>query len=134
MKLRVVAAAAVLVSGYVHLKLWMDGMKEEDVVGPAFMLNAIGALVIAVLLVTWQHWIPLLLTVGFGASTLAAFIISATVGLFGVEESFSGGYQWTSIITEAAAVVLGVWAARREGYLSQLQSENRPAVRRAHLR
>ena len=133
MKLRLIAAVAVLVSGLIHLKLWFDGTRDLDVIGPAFMLNAVASVVIAVLLLAWQHWVPLLLTVGFGASTLVAFVISATVGLFGVNESFSGSYEWGSIIAEAAAVVIGLLAAQREGYLSQLQLENRSAARRTHL-
>ena len=63
---RWVAAIAVLVSAYVHYKLWVDGMKDIDVVGPAFLLNAVAGVVIAVLLVAWQHWIPGFLTLGFG--------------------------------------------------------------------
>ena len=50
------------------------------------MLNAVAAVVIAALLLWWRHWVPLLLAIGFGASTLGAFVISATVGLFGVHE------------------------------------------------
>lgn len=133
MKLRLIAAVAILVSGWIHLKLWIDGTRHLDVIGPAFMVNAIAAVVIAVMLMTWRHWIPLFLTVGFGASTFAAFVISATVGLFDVNESFSGTYEWISLIAEAAAVVFGVWAAWREGYLSQVQLQNRPSGRRAHL-
>jgi hypothetical protein len=134
MKLRVIAALAVLVSGFVHLKLWLDGTRDLDVIGPAFMINAVASVVIAVMLVAWRHWVPLLLTVGFGASTLAAFVISATVGLFGVNESFSGSYEWASIIAEALAVVVGLLAAWQEGYLSQGQLQHRPAARRSNLR
>ena len=77
---RIVTAVAALVSAYVHLKLWLDGMRDVDVVGPAFMLNAVAGLVIAVLLLTWRHWVPGFLAAGFGASTLGAFILSTTVG------------------------------------------------------
>ena len=74
MNIRLLAAAAVLVSAAVHLYLWFDGMREADVVGPAFMLNAVGGAVIAVLLVFWRHWIPPFLALGFGLSTLTAFV------------------------------------------------------------
>jgi hypothetical protein len=114
---RVIAAVAVLVSGYVHLDLWFAGTRHLHVVGPAFLLNAVAALLIAVLLVTWKDWLPLLLTVGFGAATLGAFVISATVGLYGVHESWDGGWQWTAAVSEAVAIVAGLVAAWREGYL-----------------
>ena len=34
MKLRMIVAAAVLVSGAVHLKLWSDGFRDINVIGP----------------------------------------------------------------------------------------------------
>jgi hypothetical protein len=105
MKLRMLAAAAVLVSAAVHLYLWFDMFRHTDVVGPAFMVNAIGGTIIAVLLVTWRHWIPLLFAVGFGASTLGAFIIAATVGLYGVHEHWTGWEVWTAAASEAIAIV-----------------------------
>jgi len=119
MVLRLLAAVALLISGWIHLDLWLDGTRDLDVIGPAFMVNAVAAVVIAVLLLTWRHCVPLFLPVGFGAATFAAFIISATVGLFDVNESFSGSYEWVSLVVEAAAVVLGVWAGWQEGYLSR---------------
>jgi hypothetical protein len=70
MKMRMLAAAGVLVSAAVHLYLWFDVFRHAHVVGPAFMVNAVGGAVIAVLLVTWRHWIPLVLAVGFGVDRL----------------------------------------------------------------
>lgn len=133
MRMRLLAAAAVLVSAAVHLKLWIDVFRDEDVVGPAFLANAFGGLVIAVLLVLWRHWLPLLLTVGFGASTIGAFVIAATVGLFGVHEHWTGGYVWTAFVSEVVAILAGVLAAVREGWLSREQSQHGRAIRRAHL-
>ncbi|MCW2712181.1 MAG: hypothetical protein JWP24_2375, partial [Marmoricola sp.] len=51
MRIRVLAAVAVLVSAVVHLKLWFDGFRDIPMVGSAFMLNAVAGLVIAVALV-----------------------------------------------------------------------------------
>ena len=107
MNMRLLAAAAVLVSAAVHLYLWFDGMREADVVGPAFLLNAVGGAVIALLLVGWRHWIPPFLALGFGLSTLTAFVIAASVGLFGVEESWTGWAVWTAAVAELVAIVTG---------------------------
>ena len=104
---RAVAAVAVLVSAAVHLYLWFDGMRDADIVGPAFLLNAVGGVVIAVLLVTWRHWVPPFLALGFGLSTLTAFVIAATVGLFGVQEVWTGWTVWTAAAAEVVAVVAG---------------------------
>jgi hypothetical protein len=110
MRIRMLAAAAVLVSAGVHLKLWFDGFRDLHMVGPAFMLNAVAGVVIAVLLVLWRHWLPPLLAVGFGASTLGAFIIAATVGLYGVHEVWSGGWVLTAAGSEIVAIIAGAVA------------------------
>ena len=118
MKLRLLTALAVLVSAYVHLKLWFDGFRHMDKIGPAFMTNAIGGVVIAILLVVWVHWLPPLIAVGFGFSTLGAFIISATWGLFGLHEQWVGWAVWTAAgaevvaIVAGAAVLLQMWSSR----------------------
>jgi hypothetical protein len=105
MKMRMLAAAGVLVSAAVHLYLWFDLFRHAHVVGPAFMVNAVGGTVIAVLLVTWRHWVPLVLAVGFGVATLGAFIIAATVGLYGVHEHWTGWEVWTAAASEVIAIV-----------------------------
>jgi hypothetical protein len=124
MKLRILVAAAVLVSGAVHLILWADGVRDLSVIGPLFLLNAVAALVIAGAVLFWRTWLPLLMAAGFGASTLVAFAISATVGLFGVHESWTGGYVVTANVAELVALVGGCWALYAEGWA---------ATARAHL-
>ena len=106
---RWIAAAAVTVSALLHLRMWFNGVRDQSV-GPAFMLNAIGGVAIAVLLVTWRHWVPPLLAIGFGLSTLGAFTIATTVGLFGVHDHWVGGYVWTAAISEGVAVLAGASA------------------------
>jgi hypothetical protein len=107
MIVRIVAAAALLVSAAVHLYLWNEGVREDDVIGPAFLLNAVGGAVIAVLVMAWRHWIPPFLTIGFGIMTIAAFVVSATVGLFGFESTWEGWEVWTSKIAEVVAIAAG---------------------------
>jgi hypothetical protein len=130
MWMRIVGAAAVLVSAAVHLYLWFDGFRDLNIVGPAFLLNAVGGAVIAVLLVTWRSWVPALLTAGFGVSTLGAFILSTTVGLFGLHERWVGWPVWTA----AVSIVVGTLLLVRDLPASSAgQLEHRPSFRRAHL-
>ena len=134
MNMRLVTAAAVLVSAAVHLYLWFDVFNGEPVIGPAFLLNAGGGLVIAVLLVRWRHWLPAFLALGFGVSTLGAFVIAATVGLFGVHEHWTGWPVWTAAVSEVIAILGGAILLVRDlpaGSRRQLQHPF--AARRAHL-
>ncbi|MFL6081341.1 MAG: hypothetical protein ACJ714_15535 [Ornithinibacter sp.] len=116
---RLVTAVAALVSAYVHLKLWLDGMSDVDIIGPAFLFNAVAGLVIAVLLLAWRHWAPGFLAAGFGASTLGAFILSTTVGLFGVNEQWVGFEVWAAAVAEVVCIIGGLlvmraaWPSRR---------------------
>jgi hypothetical protein len=131
MKTRLFAALAVLVSAGVHLDMWFNGVRHQSV-GPAFLLNFAGGVVIAVLLITWRHWLPLLLAVGFGLSTLGAFTIAATVGLFGVHDHWTGGYVWTAIISEVSAIVAAVYAAWHEGWTARARHTHRSPEYAAH--
>ena len=134
MGMRMLAAVGVLVSAAVHLWLWFDGYRDIEVIGPAFMLNAVAGVVIAGLLLAWRHWIPLFLAVGFGASTLGAFIVSATVGLFGVQESWTGGAVLTAAASEVVAILAGLVALAQElPWGSRRELQDRLSIRRAHL-
>ena len=133
MGMRIVTAVAALVSAYVHLKLWLDGMSDVDVVGPAFLLNAVGGAVIAVLLVTWDHWIPPFLAFGFGLSTLGGFVVSTTVGLFGVTSTWEGWEAWTAAVVELVAIVVGGLLVYRDNPWSHRQAHHDESVSGAHL-
>ncbi len=104
------AAAGVLLSADVHLFLYFDGYRDIKVIGPAFLLNAIGGIVIGIAVLVWHHWLPLLAAILFGISTLGAFYISATVGLFGVHETFGGNQVVVAEIAEWVAIAGAVVA------------------------
>jgi hypothetical protein len=133
--MRILAAIAVAVSGVVHGYLWwFEDYRDIDMIGPAFALNAVGGVVIAVLLLVWKHWIPAFLTLGFGASTLGAFVLSTTVGLFGVNEQWDGWAVWTAAISEAIAIVTGAVLLLRDNPLkSRSQMQDGVSSRSAHL-
>lgn len=122
MVVRILTAVAVFISAAIHLEQWFVVFQHAPYVGPAMLVNFAGGVVIGVLLLTWRHWIPLALAVLFGAATLGAFLVSVTVGLFGVHEHWTGWIIFTAAAVEIAAVILG---------LSALFNERRrtPAVR-----
>jgi hypothetical protein len=117
MRTRLIGALAALVSAAVHMYLWFDGVKDQGTVGALFVVNVLAGAVIAGLLLLWRHWIPLFLLAGFGASTLGAFLIATTAGLFGIHTGWSW-YAWLAAVSEVAAIICGVYAAVEEGYLA----------------
>ncbi len=115
MTARIIAAIAVLVSAYVHLYEWLNGMRHVHVIGPLFVVNIVSGVVIAVLLVTWKHWFAPFLAFGFGATTLAGFAIATTsAGLFGDHEKWQGSYVWVAAIAEAVTVLAALFSLSRE--------------------
>ena len=128
MLMRAIGAAAAVVSAVVHLYLWFDGVKDQGTVGALFVVNVVAGVVIAGLLLTWQHWLPAFLLAGFGAATLGAFIISSTVGLFGIEAGWSW-YAWVAAVSEVVAIVVGPVILESQGGLASLrQSKDRVSV------
>jgi hypothetical protein len=107
--LRILGAALLAAMGWIHLDLWMDGYRTIDVIGPAFVLNAIAGFGLAALLlvtprllVTWVAALGALTAAG----TLAGLLLSTTVGLFGFTESTAADLWWESFWVEVAAVVV----------------------------
>lgn len=109
--LRGLTAAAVLLSAVIHLALWVQGMQNVPVIGPLFLLNAVGGIVLGVLVLVWRHWLPLLGSIGFGALTLAAAVLSTLPnGFFGAHGTWDAPVFLLSGVADAAAVVLGLGA------------------------
>jgi hypothetical protein len=116
---RGIGALAAVVSAFIHLYLWFDGVKDQGTVGALFVVNVVAGLAIAVMVLRWRHWIPLFLLAGFGATTFGAFLVAANGSLFGIHTDWSW-YAWVAAVSEIVAVVVGVVAAAQEGYLSRV--------------
>ena len=83
-------------------------------------LNAIGGIVIALVVLLWRHPLSALLAVAFGVATLNGIYLSAMVGLFGVHEAWGGTQvitaevaEWVAIAGGATALILERRSARR---------------------
>ncbi len=108
MTLRYLAAVGVLTSVAIHLALWFQGMRSVHVIGPAFLLNVAGGVLIAVLLVRWRHPGAGVLAALFGAATLGAFTLASTIGLFGDHETWTGFSVYAAATAEIVAIVTGL--------------------------
>jgi hypothetical protein len=115
-----IAGVVLLVwSGIIHVRLWADGYRDISVIGPLFIIQGAGSIVIALALGIFRR----LVLLAAGAVTLAAtavgLLLSVHIGLFGYRESLAVPYAQTSLLVEfggaavlvAAAVIL--LAARR---------------------
>lgn len=105
--IRAFAVVSLLGVGVVHLIGWQDWARDESVVGPLFLLNVVASVVLATAVLVWRHWLVGLATLGFGAATLAAYLLSLTVGFFGVHEQFQTSLEVWGVVTDVACIVAG---------------------------
>ncbi len=86
---RAVAGVAVLVGGWIHLRLYEDGYRDiPDIrLGRSFLVNVVASGAVVALLATWRSRWALLATVAVTLGTLAAFARSRVgSGVFGLAE------------------------------------------------
>lgn len=107
---RLLGAGLLLATAGIHLYLYRHGYRTVPVIGPSFLLNAgLGGVAALALLCAPQRrlgWVA----AGGGvvqAGTLAALLVSLTVGLFGFTESWQAPLVFPTIaVTGAGAVLL----------------------------
>jgi hypothetical protein len=105
----VVSAVALGTSGVIHLYLWDTGVyRSIPTIGPLFLLQAIAALVLAVVVVLARRVWAALAGAVLAASTIGGFLLVVTIGLFGFTDSWSAPFATPAFVAELATVVLGM--------------------------
>jgi hypothetical protein len=107
-----IAGVVLLVwSGIIHVRLWADGYRDISVIGPLFIIQGVGSIVIALALGIFRR----LVLLAAGAVTLAAtavgLLLSVHIGLFGYRESLAVPYAQTSLVVEFAGAAVLLAAA-----------------------
>ena len=101
-----------LAGGVVHLKLWNDGYKDIDQIGPAFLGNVVASAAVAVALVVTTHWAAVVAGLAVVNGSLLAFALSRTDR--GILDFTERGFQPSpeaalALVFEIAAGVVLVW-------------------------
>jgi hypothetical protein len=108
--MRILSSIVLLTVGGIHLYLVLHGV--GGVLGVLFVLNAVGALVLAIgMLVLRGRLLQLavVLSLLFVMATLTALLLALTVGLFGITEVWSFTLVPQTVLIESIGiVVLGV--------------------------
>lgn len=100
----VVAGLALVWSAFIHVHLWKsEGYRHISTIGPLFILQSIVGMVIGVAAVTVRRVWVAALGVGFAVSTLAGFLLSVEVGLFGFQDTWSAPFALQVFVIEVAA-------------------------------
>jgi predicted lipoprotein with Yx(FWY)xxD motif len=132
--LRLAGAALLIATGAIHLDLYLTGYRTIPTIGWLFLLQVISAFVLAAAVLAVRHWLAAAAGAGFFAATLAGYLVSVWVGLFGFREVRTTAGIVAGIIEAAGLAVLGaaaVLAARRSGALAGLPAPLHSADRAA---
>jgi hypothetical protein len=102
------ALGAVLVgaSGGIHFHLWATGYNAIPKIGLLFLAQSISAFVLAACLVIRPSLLVAVAALGLAAATIAGFLVTVWVGLFGFTDSFSAPYASVALVAESVAVVI----------------------------
>jgi hypothetical protein len=108
-----IRAAAVLMvaSGVIHVYLWHVAYRHVATLGPLFLVQAVSALVLAVLLATTRRGLFVLAAFGLMAGTIIGFVLVTSVGLFGFTLTFISGWAKLALATESATILILVSGA-----------------------
>jgi hypothetical protein len=105
---RLVGAAAIAASGAIHFQLWSSGYNVLSVIGPLFLLDAIGSWVLGLTLVATRFWVLAAAGILMELGAIAGLALASTTGLFGFTETGIGvgGQIMAAYGTEALAVIV----------------------------
>jgi hypothetical protein len=125
----VVGGLLLVWSSYIHFHLWdSEGYRHIATIGPLFLLQSIGGLVIGVLVIAVRRVWSAVLGLGFALSTVGGFLISVEHGLFGFQDSWQAPFANQAFAIEiAAAAVLGIGGAICAFGSGQLSKSRVPA-------
>jgi len=107
---RLACAGLLIWTGWIHLHLWLEGYRQLPTNGPLFLAAALGAFLLAAVLIVLPRPVIGLLCAGFLVATLAALIVSINFGLFGFKESAGASFLMLSLVIESmGALGLMIW-------------------------
>jgi hypothetical protein len=100
-------------SAFIHFHLWdePDGYRTIATIGPLFLLQSIAGLLIGIGVVAVRRLWAAVIGIGFALTTIAGFLVSVAVGLFGFKDSWLAPFAKQAFIIEVIAVVVLIAAA-----------------------
>jgi hypothetical protein len=104
---QILSALFLLAMGGIHLYLALNGV--GGLLGVLFILNAVGAAVLAIAMLVLRGQLLLVasvLSLLFTVGTLLALVLALTTGLFGIGESLHGRLVPTALVVESLGTVV----------------------------
>ena len=112
--LRVTGAGLLAATAAIHLDLYLTGYKNLPTIGWLFLLQVITGFLLAAAVLATGNPVVAALGAGFAIATLAGYLLSIWVGLFGFTEVRTTAGIVAGLIEVAAFAVLGLFAVSPE--------------------
>jgi hypothetical protein len=107
---RLLASALLLAGGIIHYDLWRGGYRYIPRIGPLFLANFVGSIVLAAAVVISRRATVAAGGIVFAAGSLAALVLSRTVGVFGFTETVWTTQAVRTLAAETGAIAALGWA------------------------
>ena len=101
-----VAAILMICSGLIHIHLWDIAYRHVATLGPLFLVQALAALVLAVVLAVTRVVVVALACLALMVGTVVGFVLAATVGIFGFTLPVVTGWAYEALVSELLSAVL----------------------------
>ena len=111
---RVTGAGLLAATAAIHLDLYLTGFRNIPTIGPLFLLQVIAGFVLAAAVLATGNPVVAALGAGFAVATLAGYLLSVWVGLFGYTEVRTTAGIVAGLLEVAAFAVLGLFAVSPE--------------------
>jgi hypothetical protein len=87
-------------SAVIHLHLWSLGYRHIHLIGPAFLAQGVGGLILAVALVAYRRLALIGVGVAYLAGSIGALLLSASVGFLGLHDGLDVPWAAWSLTVE----------------------------------
>jgi predicted lipoprotein with Yx(FWY)xxD motif len=126
---RILGAGLLIATGAIHLDLYLTGYRTIPTIGWLFLLQVIAAFGLGALVLATANAVVSAMGAGFSLATLAGYLLSLRVGLFGFREVRTTAGIVAGIIEVVAFAALAALALSRPGRLHDLLAAILPAAR-----
>lgn len=96
----------IVVTGAIHLHLWMIGYKNIASIGNLFLAQSISGFVLGPLIVLFRRLFMVLAGAAFMAASVGGLLLSATVGFLGLHDALSVPWATRSLVIELVGFVV----------------------------
>ncbi len=100
-----VGAGLIVATSAIHSDLWSQSYRAIPVIGNLFLAQALGGVLLALAVIFYRRPLTAIAGIGYMAATAAGLMVSASIALFGFQESLDAPFAQLTLNLEAAGMI-----------------------------